>query len=357
VFGLDPSRSLVQCFVAAFLFLPFLPSLSFLLTDHVNSSYGIKTVNVKPILKALPVIFAHTDKNVRLEGTQLTHELYRYLGPALEPHLAELKPVQVKELNEQFAELDAKGEGKGKGAQSRWTRKQQRERDVKEAEGALEGAREDTDAGEQGEKKRISPTLSTLSVAHRSENPEAENLDQDEGAADVDMDPYDLAEPVDVLAKLPPGFYDKLASSKWKERKEEALDPLFAVVNAIRIKDGPLDELVRALAGRMSDANIACVTAAAQCIECLAKGLRSSFAKHKPTVVPPVLEKLKEKKQSVVDALAAALDAVFASVRRACPSSALHPLISCTNPEAGQYLGHCRGHHDIHQTQEPCSQD
>jgi hypothetical protein len=135
------------------------------------------------------------------------------------------------------------------------------------------------------------------------------------------MDPYDLAEPVDVLAKLPPDFYDKLASSKWKERKEEALDPLLSVVNVVRIKDGHLDELVRSLAGRMSDNNIACVTVAAQCLECLAKGLRSSFAKYKGSVVPPVLEKLKEKKQSVVDALAATLDAVFDSVRRDAPLS------------------------------------
>jgi cytoskeleton-associated protein 5 len=55
--------------------------------------------------------------------------------------LAELKPVQVKDLEEAFKEVDEKGEGFGGsgGRPSRWTRSQQRERDVKEAEGALEG--------------------------------------------------------------------------------------------------------------------------------------------------------------------------------------------------------------------------
>ena len=81
----------------------------------------------------------------------LVQELYRYLGPAIDPHLAALKPVQIKELGEGFAELDAKGEGKGKGQQSRYTRTQQRERDVASAQDQLSGstsAPADEDAGE-----------------------------------------------------------------------------------------------------------------------------------------------------------------------------------------------------------------
>lgn len=94
----------------------------------------------------MPKIFAHADKTVRLEGTGLALALHAYLGPALDPYLAELKPVQVKELGEAFASADAKGEGFGAVKQSRFTRSQQRERDVKEAEGALEG----TLGGEEG---------------------------------------------------------------------------------------------------------------------------------------------------------------------------------------------------------------
>jgi hypothetical protein len=53
---------------------------------------------------------------------------------------------------------------------------------------------------------------------------------------------------------------------------------------------------------------------AAQCIECMAKGLRDGFTQFKEVVVPPIIEKLKEKKQNVLDALRKALDAVFATV-------------------------------------------
>lgn len=138
------------------------------------------------------------------------------------------------------------------------------------------------------------------------------------GAVDEpeEVDAFDFAEPVAILSKLPSDFYDKITSSKWKERKEEALDPLLAMVRVPRIRDSDdYSDLVRALAGRIPDVNIACATAAAQCLEALAKGLRSAFSKHKATVVPPLLERLKEKKPSVVDAMAAALDATFETVR------------------------------------------
>lgn len=168
--------------------------------------------------------------------------------------------------------------------QTRFTRTQQREQVVKEAEGALSGGNDEGEGEEAAEEQA------------------------------EEFDAFDLAEPVNVLAKIPDGFYEKVASSKWKERKEEALDPLLAVVNVPKIVDGDFGELIRVLVGRMTDANIACVISAANCIEALAKGLRESFGKHKAVVISPLLEKLKEKKQNVVDALAAALDATFQTV-------------------------------------------
>ena len=126
------------------------------------------------------------------------------------------------------------------------------------------------------------------------------------------MDAFDLAEPVDVFQKVPKDLHENLGSSKWKDRKD-ALDGLHAAVNVPRIKEGPLDEIIRALAKSMKDANIAVVTVAANCVECLAKGLKKSFGRYRSQIMAPMLERLKEKKQSVADALGAALDAVFAS--------------------------------------------
>ena len=93
-------------------------------------------------MKALPKIFAHTDKTVRSEGTQLTHIFYQYIGLGIESWLADLKPVQVKELKEAFEELDKEGKGKGSLKPERMTRAAAREAEANAAAGV-----DDTEAG------------------------------------------------------------------------------------------------------------------------------------------------------------------------------------------------------------------
>lgn len=107
------------------------------------SLFGPKTISLKPILAVLPKIFNHADNNVRTEGTLLAIALHSYLGPALTSSLSDLKPVQVKELGEKFVETDAKGEGFGATKQSRFTKSQQRAREIKVAEVALSGGVEE----------------------------------------------------------------------------------------------------------------------------------------------------------------------------------------------------------------------
>ncbi|KAF0542990.1 ARM repeat-containing protein [Gigaspora margarita] len=244
---------------------PKIVSTTVLALKDIIRLYGVKTVNVKPILKTLPKIFGHTDKNVRAEGTGLVIELYKWLGKAIDPHLQELKPVQVKELNEAFEKLPQE-----KVTQQRFLRLQK-------------------------------------------ETEEAEKDEEAEAEEEKEIDVYDLAEPVDVLSKMSKDFYTQLQSTKWKDRKE-ALDGLIEICKTPRIADNNYGELVGALAKRISDSNILVVTLAANIIEALALGLRESFGKYKATVTSPLIEKLKERKQSVVDALASALDAIFNTV-------------------------------------------
>jgi len=129
-------------------------------------------------------------------------------------------------------------------------------------------------------------------------------------AEGVEIDAFDLAEPQDVLSKVAADFSDQLASAKWKERLD-ALKALFEVINVPRIKDGDFGEVTRGLAKCMKDANISVVTQAAQCIEVLAKGQRKPFSRYRSIVFGPIMERMKEKKASVSDALAAAVDQVF----------------------------------------------
>jgi cytoskeleton-associated protein 5 len=102
-------------------------------------------------LKALPKIFAHADKNVRLEGTHLAHTLYQYIGPAIDPWLSEFKPVQVKELQEAFEGMEKAGQGKGTLKSERLTREHQREAEMA-GDAADEG---EAGGGEQPEGQNI----------------------------------------------------------------------------------------------------------------------------------------------------------------------------------------------------------
>ncbi|TKA77478.1 hypothetical protein B0A55_05378, partial [Friedmanniomyces simplex] len=77
------------------------------------------------------------------------------------------------------------------------------------------------------------------------------------------------------------------------------------------MQEGSFDDIIRGCAKSMKDANIAVVTVAANCVECIAKGLRKSFTKYRGTILGAMLERFKEKKQTVTDAIAAACDAVF----------------------------------------------
>lgn len=126
-----------------------------------------------------------------------------------------------------------------------------------------------------------------------------------------------FAEEVDIVPKLPTNLQANLKSSKWKERKE-ALDDLLTLLNATpKIKDASeLGDIAKSLATCVhKDANINCVMTAANCMEAMAKGMMKSFGRYREAVVAPMLERMKERKANVTDAIGAALDAVFATVR------------------------------------------
>lgn len=61
----------------------------------IYREFGPKVINLKLVLKQVPVILDDRDKNVREEGKKLVVELYRWIGQALKPQLSALKPIQV----------------------------------------------------------------------------------------------------------------------------------------------------------------------------------------------------------------------------------------------------------------------
>ncbi|OKL61602.1 hypothetical protein UA08_03774 [Talaromyces atroroseus] len=265
----------------------------------IYHNYGCKLVDPKPVLKILPKVFGHADKNVRAEAQNLSVELYRWLKEAMKPVFwNDLKPVQQQDLDKLFEKVKEEAPPK----QERLTRAQQESMAAAPAAGG-------DDAGEA-----------------------EEDYGEDDGG---DMDQFDLAEPVDVMPKVPKNLHEQLSSTKWKDRKE-SLDELYTALNVPRIQDGPFDEIVKALAKSMKDANVAVVTVAANCVDLLAKGLRSAFAKYRSSIMAPIMERLKEKKQSVADALGQALDSVFGSTSLSECLEDIFEFLKHKNPQVKQ---------------------
>lgn len=230
---------------------------------EVYKAFGAKVVSPKPVVKVLPKLFAHADKNVRKEATDLSVVLYSWLGDGFKDAIfPDLKPVQQKELEPLFQEA----------------------------------------SGETPQQTRL---LRSQKLAIESENAEDADEDEEENAE------MDFAEEVEIKSKMPSQFTSRITSTKWKDRKE-VLEEFFPIVNVPKLKPDDYSEILRILAKCVAkDANVQVVVLAANCIESFAKGLRTEFARYVNTVLSSLLERLKEKKASVSDALKNALEAVY----------------------------------------------
>ena len=130
--------------------------------------FGTQVTPPAPILKALPKIFGHSDKAVRSEGGNLAHALYQFLGTGIDPWLAELKPVQVKELKEVWDEMEKEGRGKGSLRPERLTRQQARDAEQNADAGDEGGA---AAAAEEGTSTVSSIFLAMRTTRNRSRTP------------------------------------------------------------------------------------------------------------------------------------------------------------------------------------------
>ncbi|KAJ2850441.1 hypothetical protein IWW36_001879 [Coemansia brasiliensis] len=244
----------------------------------IVQAFGIKFINLKQLLKALSKPFAHRDNGVRTEAQHVAVELYRWMGQAIMPSLQDLPPVLLKELESQFAQVAQQPPPK----QERLLRSQQQQ---EQADAPSEPA--------QGE----------------GQEPNDADTHEDMG---VNMDPWDLADPVDIAQKLPDDFNMLMGSKKWKERKE-ALEQLHETLKkSIRLQmSSGTGDVVQELGNKISDTNIIVATLAIQNLELVARGLRQPFAPYVQSTLPALVEKSKERKQSVVDAIRATMDAYF----------------------------------------------
>ncbi|XP_061077698.1 cytoskeleton-associated protein 5-like isoform X3 [Conger conger] len=236
------------------------------------SEFGSKIITLKPVVKVLPKLFESREKAVRDESKLLSIEVYKWIRDALRPPLQNINSVQLKELEEEWVKLPT-----GAPKQTRFLRSQQELKAKFQQQQAAGG----------------------------------EEAEGDDEADAPQVDAYELLEAVEILSKMPKDFYDKIEAKKWQERKE-ALEAIETLTKNPKLEGGDYGDLVRALKKVIGkDTNVMLVTLAAKCLAGLAAGLRKKFGTYAGLVVPTILEKFKEKKPQVVQALQEAIDAVF----------------------------------------------
>lgn len=270
--------------------------------------FGIKVVNVKPLVKRIPALLEDRDKSVRDEGKSMAIEIFRWIGPALKPQLSAVKPVQVTELEAEFEKVKSE-----RAVPTRYLRSQQ----AKQAK-----------------------------AAEAMESADNEDNDECDDSPNPDVDPYELLDPVDILSKLPKDFYENVEAKKWQERKE-ALDALEHLLkSAPKLENGDYGDLVRALRKMITkDSNVVVVAFAGKCLTGIATGLKKRFQPYATACIGSLLEKFREKKQSVVTSLREAVDAIYVSTTLEAIQEDVLAALENKNPsvkaETASFLARC----------------
>ena len=134
-------------------------------------------------------------------------------------------------------------------------------------------------------------------------------------AAAAPVDVADLAEPVDVLAKLEAKKDTKnwadavLKKEKWQEKKD-MLDALITLADTPRIggSGGEYSDVVKSLKKLLGDSMVVVVSLAAKALGLLARGMRKEFVQHAKQMCAPLIDKLGDKDKRVLIAVHDALD-------------------------------------------------
>uniref|UniRef100_A0A7N0ZV85 Protein MOR1 n=1 Tax=Kalanchoe fedtschenkoi TaxID=63787 RepID=A0A7N0ZV85_KALFE len=237
------------------------------------SEFGAKVVPPKRILKMLPELFDHQDQNVRASSKGLTLELCRWIGkdPVKSILFEKMRDTMKKELEAELVNVTGS---------ARPTRKIRSEQD-----------------------KEPEPEAAPQAVGSTPSDDCAPEASQE-------IDEYDLVDPVDILAPLEKsGFWEGVKATKWSERKE-AVAELTKLSSTKKIAPGDFTEVCRTLKKLITDVNIAVAVEAIQALGNLARGLRVHFSGSSRFLLPVLLEKLKEKKPTLTEALSQTLQAM-----------------------------------------------
>ena len=122
-------------------------------------------------------------------------------------------------------------------------------------------------------------------------------------------------DPVDVIAKFPESFSEKvLAAGKWTEKKEY-LEELFKAANVVKItpnvNSSNFSSLMALLKKTLNDPNVNVVLITVKVLGALARGLRKNLTQNCKMFFPFLLDKVKDKKTALIEEVRQTLDSFF----------------------------------------------
>ncbi|AAS51096.1 ACL132Cp [Eremothecium gossypii ATCC 10895] len=240
------------------------------------------------VLAPLPRLAGHADRAVRAETMNFILEVYKWTGkPFLQDMLLEkLKPIQQKDLDKLFGNYDGTIPPTEQPRLFHW-QVLQRQRE------AAAGVDDDGDT--------------MMGEGQGGNQPGGEA-----GAAPVVLaDPFTLLKPSSIVKNFPADFEKNVKSAKWKERVEalqQVYDDLLKPAKKLDQTDD-YSFYARSLAQILSkDANLQAATLAANSAAHMTNALREGIAPYGHMLLDGLLDRTKEKKPSVSEAVVEALD-------------------------------------------------
>lgn len=228
-------------------------------------NYGPKKlIYLKPFFPEMEKMMASTTASIRNESFNFYKEAYKWLGESvLRPFLTNLKKVQIDELEKFFSE----------------------------------------NPPQKMIAKRLLPQINEV-----AQNPNGQSQEES-------IDPYEIADAVEVFQKFNEAFCDKVTgAAKWTEKKE-LLEEFHKAANVVKIvpniNSSNFSAIMALLKKLLNDNNINVVLISVKVIGVLAKGLRKNLNQNCKVFFPFLLEKVKDKKTSLVEEVKLTLDNFF----------------------------------------------
>ncbi|CAI4045860.1 hypothetical protein SKDZ_12G0980 [Saccharomyces kudriavzevii ZP591] len=275
---------------------------------ELMTAFGLTNVTVQTflpeLLKYVPQLASHGDRNVRSQTMNLIVEIYKSTGnnsDLLEEMLfKKLKPIQVKDLHKLFAKVA--GEPSSSKRLFEWE-KRELEKKRKQEEEARKRKSITSNDKQEYQMDKDGDTLMNM---------EADMLPSKQQHI-VQIDTFSMLPEETILDKLPKEFQERIASSKWKDRVEvleEFWDNVLSQTKKLKSSSQNYSNLL-GIYGHIiqKDANIQAVSLAAQSVELICDKLKTpGFSKDYVSLVfTPLLDRTKEKKPSVIEAIRKAL--------------------------------------------------